>query len=76
MNYLIKIILITATLLTGCRSEVNKIPCVGLNGKKQAGVEYEYSTLNIVLGIIFVETVIVPVVVVLDRLECPVWVEK
>jgi hypothetical protein len=72
MNYLIKIILITATFFAGCRTEVNKVPCIGLNGKKQAGVEYQYSTLNIVLGIIFVETIIVPVIVVLEGLECPV----
>jgi len=75
MNYLIKIILVL-TFLAGCRTEVNKVPCVGLNGKKVPGVEYEYSAQNIIAGIIFIELIIPPVIVVLEGLECPVEAKK
>jgi hypothetical protein len=47
-------------------------PCVGLNQTKDSTLVYEYSTQNIVLGVLFSEVVVPPVLVVLNGLECPV----
>lgn len=58
--------------LAGCQSKTDFGSCIGINDKKNPKVEYRYSTQNIVIGIIFSETIIVPVVVVLDSLECPI----
>jgi hypothetical protein len=45
--------------------------CVGLNNKKDIRYNYEYSVRNIILGIIFFELVIPPVIIVFEKLQCP-----
>lgn len=66
-------------LVTACRGDATladgkTYECVGVKSqrKKDKNVIYEYSTRNIVVGVIFIETVVVPVVTVLEYLECPV----
>jgi hypothetical protein len=61
-------------LAAGCTQRNSKGACVGLMDKetKVEGQEYEISFWNAFLGVIFVETVIVPIVVVGYMLECPV----
>lgn len=46
--------------------------CVGINGMKDSTLVYEYDAGNIALGIVGIETVVLPVYVVLNALECPV----
>lgn len=61
------------TLLAGCTQRNSKGACVGLMDKDtKASGEYEVSFWNAFLAVIFVETVIVPIVVVGYMLECPV----
>ncbi len=61
-----------AVTSTGCESHTEFGECVGINQEKDPDLKYKTSTLNVVLGVIFVETIIVPVIVLLDEFECPV----
>lgn len=58
--------------LAACTSETEYGDCVGLTDDKNPTLHYEADVGNIVLAIIFSETVIVPVVVGVSELECPV----
>lgn len=68
--------IIAAILLTGCRTEAEingkMYPCVGASGGRNPTLMYKISTRNVVVGVIFIETIVVPVVVYLEYLECPV----
>jgi hypothetical protein len=70
------LILAVMVLLTGCRTEAEvngkMYPCVGTNSTRNPNLVYKMSTRNVVVGIIFIETIVVPVVTVLEYLECPV----
>lgn len=68
MKFLISLL---ALLLAGCTSRMPLGECVGINGQKDPKLHYEYNATNIVVGLIFVESIVVPIVVVLDELECP-----
>jgi hypothetical protein len=65
---------ICAALLfaTACESQRGGKNCIGIGEDKEPGVKYEYSTQNIVVGIIFVETIFVPAIVLLKDIRCPV----
>lgn len=63
--------------LAGCTGKTEFGECVGISdADKDPKLMYKPHTMNIILGIIFVETIIVPVWVTLDRLYCPVEVKK
>lgn len=61
-----------ALMMSACTSETAFGDCVGFDDDKDPALKYEISTRNVVLGIIFIETIIVPVVVALDEVECPI----
>jgi len=71
MKYLAAI-LVACSLVSGCRSETEYGKCVGIDDKQDPKLEYKLSVRNTVLGIFFVETVIVPVLVLVDETYCPV----
>lgn len=58
-------------LLTACTTSTEYGKCVGFMGKKNPKLYYELSTMNVILAAIFFETIIVPVMVFLEDLECP-----
>jgi hypothetical protein len=64
--------IIVLLLLVGCTSNTQYGKCIGLNGQEDPKLEYEYSAFNIGVGLVFVETIIVPLVVAFDELKCPV----
>lgn len=68
MRYLI----LAAALLSACTSSNAGGKCIGVLDKEQPGVEYRLATRNVVVGVVFVETLIVPAVVVFDEIKCPV----
>lgn len=58
--------------LIGC-TQGNKFgPCVGLMDTKDPKVKYQTEYWNLFVGMIFIETFIVPVVVIASSLQCPV----
>jgi hypothetical protein len=66
-------ILAVAAMMAGCESSRHGLPCLGIteSDQKVPGVHYEVSIKNVVVGIIFSQTLIVPAVVVLKEFECP-----
>ena len=65
-------LLLSFLTFAGCTCSNSKGDCIGLANDPVPGVTYKASTRNIVLGIVFSETVVVPAVVVLTDLKCPV----
>ena len=63
--------LLTASL-GGCTSETEFGPCVGVGDTPNPKLLYRHSSKNIILGIIFVETIFVPAVVLMDEISCPI----
>jgi Na+/H+ antiporter NhaB len=61
-----------ATIPTKAHPNGQKIDCVGLMSTKVPGIQYDYSTRNVVLAVVFSESIIVPGYVVLEGLQCPV----
>ena len=67
--------------LIACTSSTEYGNCVGLpdieEAKKQnPNIIYKISTKNVILGVIFVEMIIPPIIVVLDETYCPVGVKN
>ena len=58
--------------LIGCAKDTEFGRCVGLNGKKDPSLLYEYSARNIAVGVFFFSLIAPPVIVGLNELECPV----
>lgn len=63
--------LLTVTMLAGCTSRTEHGACVGVNDPQQSDLYYKVDSWNVFMGILFIETIIVPIVVVNDQLYCP-----
>ena len=57
--------------LAGCTSETQFGPCIGAFDDKNPALTYKLSIWNTFLGILFSETIIVPVVVIANETHCP-----
>lgn len=69
-------IIFAALLLSGCTTETDLGPRIGAFDERDPTLIYKVSVLNVALAVIFVETIIVPVVVVVDETVCPVAKKK
>ena len=56
---------------TACTSETSLGDCKGVNEVENPNLEYEASAKNIILALVFSETIVVPAVVVLSEYKCP-----
>ena len=59
-------------LFSSCTTKTQYGECVGVGDKQDPKLEYQLDKTNVLLGLVFVETVWVPAVVVLYELYCPV----
>ena len=59
-------------LLVGCSERTPYGECIGIADEKDPNLVYRVSTNNVVVGVIFIETLFVPAIVVLDQLYCPI----
>lgn len=59
-------------VMTGCRGETDYGECVGLIEDKSPNLEYEVSTRNLIVAIIFSETALVPLIYAVGYIWCPV----
>ncbi len=75
------LLLCTVFLMTACKSEVTlpnetePVSCVGFNtpeSERDSTLVYKVSARNLVVGILFAELIVPPVIVALDELWCPV----
>ena len=71
MKKLLPIILAVA-VLAGCTTRTEFGPCVGAGEDKNSALTYKLDVWNTFLGILFIETIVVPIVVVANELYCPV----
>jgi hypothetical protein len=65
------ILILFVMALGGCTESNEFGKCIGITEKPDPKLEYKYDGWNIALGIIFSETIVVPLVVVFDSLKCP-----
>ena len=64
--------LMTLILLASCTQTTKFGECVGINDTRQDNLVYKANSTNIVVGVIFSETVVVPLVVIFSDLYCPI----
>lgn len=69
------LVLVILLTISGCRTSTEHGECVGINDKKKDNLMYEISVRNVVLGIVFSESIFVPVNVIFYNFECPVGVK-
>lgn len=73
MNKLVSLIMLLS--LTACVGRTQYGECVGALGEKNPKYYYEYSGWNIAAAVLLGGSVLVPAIVVFDRLKCPVAVK-
>lgn len=61
--------LILAT--SACKTETDFGSCIGIGDTGNPEVVYRTSTRNLILAIIFSETIVVPAVIVFTNIRCP-----
>lgn len=72
MKKVLSILMLVATLfMAGCASETEFGPCVGAFDDRNPNLHYELSIRNVVIGVFFSETIVVPVVVIATETVCP-----
>jgi hypothetical protein len=59
-------------LLAGCTSHTEFGPCIGAFDDRDPKLAYKVSVWNAFLGIIFIETIIVPIWIIVDETLCPI----
>lgn len=65
------LLLALALAVSGCTTRTSGGECIGIADDKVPGVQYKVSVWNVIVGLLFIETIVVPVVVVADELMCP-----
>jgi hypothetical protein len=63
---------VAALFLGGCTSRTEFGHCIGAFDDGDPGLVYKASGWNIAMGILFVELIVPPVLVVVDQTRCPV----
>lgn len=71
MKKILSVMLMTL-LLTACTTRTDYGKCIGIGGDEKPHLEYDISYWNIFMGVVFSETIVVPIVVAADQLYCPV----
>lgn len=61
-----------AVMSAGCASQTDFGKCIGINGKEDPTLEYEWSARNIIVGAIFIELLAPPIIVILKECKCPI----
>ncbi len=59
------------SLLTACTSETEYGECIGINGDKDPTLVYHVSIWNVIVSVVFIETLVVPIVWALGYTHCP-----
>lgn len=65
------LLLCSAFLTTACESENEVGTCVGVAQEKDPTLKYDISLRNAILGVIFVETIFAPILVLHHEALCP-----
>jgi len=68
---LMTLVMVMMLALSACTEQTQYGKCIGISDEKDPNLVYKVDTKNAVLGILFFETIIVPINVVNDCLYCP-----
>lgn len=72
MKYIVSIILAAVLIFSAaCESETPAGECIGAFDDQDPTLNYRASGRNIVLAVIFSETIIIPILVVASEVKCP-----
>jgi len=63
--------MIAALSATACTSQTSFGDCIGVDDTEDPALKYSVDTGNVILGVVFIETIFVPAVVLLDEFKCP-----
>ena len=67
------LIALAAMFLAGCTTRTEYGSCVGIHpDDHDPALRYKLDAWNLAMAVIFVETVVVPIVVIVDETYCPV----
>lgn len=67
------LLILAVMVLAGCTSRTEYGNCVGIyDAERDPTLRYKIDAWNVAMAVIFVETVIAPIIVVLDETYCPV----
>lgn len=70
-NSILTALVVLSLTLSGCAGSNDHGECIGFWDKEDPRMEYRLSKRNVIVGIVFFETIIVPVVVALSYARCP-----
>lgn len=65
-------LVLAAWMTAACTSETELGPCIGAFDDPTPGLVYKVSVWNLFLAGFFVETIVVPAIVVAKEVRCPV----
>ena len=66
------IVMLMLSMLVACESSTNLGPCIGIVDTEQEDLVYEISIQNAIVTVIFIETIVVPIIWAIDCAKCPV----
>lgn len=66
------LLIMSLLLLASCSGTTQYGSCVGINDKQDSKLEYRVSIWNVAMGIVFIEMLFPPIVVVANEFYCPV----
>lgn len=66
------IVCLLVALSMGCTNYTQLGPCVGVDDEKDPALNYSVSTWNTMLAVFFSPSLIIPVYIVLENIQCPV----
>lgn len=60
------------SLMSGCTSSTKYGECIGILDDPKPNLRYDYHVGNVIVAVIFVETIIIPLIIVFNDLKCPI----
>lgn len=67
-----KYIVLLCLSLGSCTFNTEYGECIGAFEDEKSELKYEVSTQNAIVGLLFIETLVVPTVIALEATKCPV----
>ncbi len=61
-----------ALCVSGCTSKTDFGPCIGAFDDKDPSLIYKANGWNIAMGVVFVELIVPPIIVIVDETLCPI----
>lgn len=64
-------ILLSFLFLAGCKSKTEFGECIGAFDDGDPKLNYKLSVRNLVLGVVFIELIVPPIIIVAEKTRCP-----